>query len=588
MIKACCYLAAAALSALATHASAQTRDFKPVTRDMLVNPPAADWLMVSRTYDEQRYSPLDQINGSNVGQLRMAWSRGLPPGTVESTPLVHDGVMYLVNPGGGVVALDATNGDLTWVYERDYPKDMGEFIKTPQLSRNKGLALYEDQVFFEAPDGFLLALDARTGKPRWESKVHDYKQVTEHTSAPFIAEGKVISSRTCETRAGCFIGAYDAKTGKEAWRFYTTAAPGEPGGDSWGNMPVEQRVADSWGQPGSYDPVRKVLYWGISNPKPYTRLKRHGSAEGTSRKAPADLYSNTTVALDVETGKLLWHYQYLPGDDWDLDHTHERTLVRTTINPDPAAVKWINPNVARGQQRDVVVSVGEAGGLWLIDAATGQFIWAIPFPLDVADFHLSGIDVDTGRTNINFNSVMKKDGDKIYVCYFNTRSWWATAYNPKNNSLYIPYHDVCLEMAADNSKPLGFGRRRGVIRPGSDPSKYTSIAKVDLSTGKMENIYSQPAPGNGSALVTAGNLLFWGDLNRRFRAFDPDSGKILWETILGGMIMTSTITYAVNGKQYVAVLTGEGQSGTRGVLQLTRMAPVRNNAVYVFALPETR
>jgi alcohol dehydrogenase (cytochrome c) len=238
MIRACCYVAAAALSALATHAAAQTKDFKPVTRDLLVNPPAGDWLMVSRTYDEQRFSPLDQINGSNVGQLRMVWSRGLSPGTLESTPLVHDGVMYAVNPGGGVVALDATNGDLIWEYARTYPKDMGDFIKSPQLSRNKGLALYEDQVFFEAPDGFLLALDARTGKPRWESKVHDYKQLTEHTSAPFIAEGKVISSRTCETRAGCFIGAYDAKTGKEAWRFYTTAAPGEPGGDSWGDTPV--------------------------------------------------------------------------------------------------------------------------------------------------------------------------------------------------------------------------------------------------------------------------------------------------------------------------------------------------------------
>ena len=591
MIQIFFFVTAVVLGMLTPCSVAQVSDFRPVTREMLLSPHPGDWLMLNRTYDEQRFSPLNQINKKNVGQLRMVWSRGMTAGAQESVPIVYRGVMYLVSPGGGVHAVNATNGDLLWDYRRTFPKDMSEFIGAPTRARSKGLAIYEDMIFYDAPDGFLVALEAQTGKFRWETKVHDYKTKTQHTSAPIVADGKVITSRTCETREGCFIAAHDARTGNEVWKFYNTAAPGEPGGDSWGNVPVEKRVASAWGLPGSYDPARKLVYWGISNPKPYTRLTRHGSADGTSRSAPADLYSNSTVALDVETGKLAWYYQYLPGDDWDLDHTHERTLLRTRFNPDPKAVKWINPKISRGQERDVVVAVGEAGGLWVLDRATGEFLWAMPFPLDVPEFHISHIDVETGKTHINWNSVMKKDGDKILVCFHNTRSYWSTAYHPGKNSLYIPYHDTCLDMTANASRPEGWGPRGAVTRPGSDPKNaYLTIAKVNLTTGKIERIHKQRAPGNGSALATAGDLIFWGDMDRRFRAFDADSGKILWETVLGGMIQTSTISYAVNGRQYVAVLTGDGQSGTGGPLRLVdELKPPRgHNAVYVFALPERR
>ena len=581
--------AAALVSMLATPSGAQTGDFKPVTREMLANPPPGDWLMLNRTYDEQRFSPLKEINRDTVAGLALAWARGLAAGTNESIPIVYQGVMYVVSPGAGVLALDATNGDLIWDYSREYPKEMTDFIGAPTSARQKGLAIFEDMIFFESPDGFLVALDARTGKVRWETKVQDYKELTQHTSAPLVVEGKVITGRTCETRAGCFIAAHDARTGKEVWKFYNTAAPGEPGGDTWGNVPAERRVASSWGLPGSYDPQRKTLYWAVANPKPYTRLKRHGSAEGTAQTAPADLYSNSTLALDIETGQLKWYYQHLPGDDWDLDHIHERTLLRTAVNPDPRAVKWINPNIARGQERDVVVEVGEAGGIWALDRANGQFLWATPFPLDVPEFHISDIDVDTGRTHINWNAVMKKDKDRILVCFHNTRGYWSTAYHPGKNALYIPYHDACLDMTANSANPQGWGPRRAVMRPGSDPKTFSSIAKVDLATGRIERIHTQPAPGNGSALVTAGDLLFWGDLNRRFRAFDADSGKILWETVVGGAIQMSTITYAVNGRQYVSVMTGDGQSATANPLQLSRIKTVRgHNEIYVFALPEKR
>jgi len=588
MTKTLSFVAAAMLCAIATQSFGQNGGFQPVTNDVLANPPPGDWLMINRTYDEQRFSPLDQINKSNAGQLQMAWSRGLPTGTNETTPIVHQGVMYTVNPGGGVIAINATNGDLIWEYEREYPKEMADFVGGPERARSKGLAIYEDMIYFLAHDGAIVALDAKTGKERWVNVVQNFKELAQATSSPIVVDGKVITNRTCETRADCFLSAHDAKTGKELWKFYNTPAEGEPGGDSWGKVPTEKRIASAWGLPGSYDPERKLLYWGISNPKPWTRWKRHGDINAVPREAPSELYSNSTVAVDIETGKLKWYYQHLPGDDWDLDHVHERTLVRTAINPDPAAVKWINPNIPRGEVRNVVVSVGEAGGIWVLDRATGQFIWATPFPLDVPEFHISKIDVDTGRTHINWDKVKKHDGDRILVCFHNTRSFWSTAYHPGKNALYIPHSDACLDMTENYKNPAGFGPRRQVMRPGADPKKFTSIAKVNLSTGKVDMIHSQPVPGNGSALVTAGDLVFWGDMDRRFRAFDADSGKIVWETILGGIIATSTITYSVNGRQYVAVLTGDAQSGTAGLLGVVKdIKPVRgHNAIYVFALPE--
>ncbi len=182
-----------------------------------------------------------------------------------------------------------------------------------------------DMVYFTAPDGYIVAVDAKTGKLRWEAKAFDYQaKVAEHSGGVIVADGKVISNRTCMARSGCFIAAHDAKTGKELWKFYNTAAAGEPGGDNWGGIPDEQRVASSWGLPGSYDPQRKVLYWAVSNPIPYTRLKRHnGNPDAVPYESPSELYSNSTLAIDVETGKLIWYYQHLPGDDWDSDHIHE-------------------------------------------------------------------------------------------------------------------------------------------------------------------------------------------------------------------------------------------------------------------------
>ena len=581
---------AASLFALVACASApvpvviaQTKGFVPATAAVLAHPDPADWLHISRTYDQQRFSPLKQIHKGNVAQLRMAWSRGLPAGVQESTPIVYRGVMYVMAPGASVQALDATNGDLLWEYRRNYPPGVPAIA-----ARSKNLGIYDDMIYFGAPDGFLLALDAQTGKLRWETKV-DNGQIT--AGGLLVADGKVISNRTCDQgkREFCFIAAHDAKTGKEAWKFYVTAAPGEPGGDTWGNMPVEQRAAGPWGLPGSYDPVRKVVYWGVANPNPYTRFKRHGAYDTVAPTSPTELYSNSTLALNVDTGKLVWHFQELPGDDWDADHNQERILVRTRVSPDPRFVKWINPALPGAAEEDIVITVAEGGGMFAVARDTGRFLWGRPFPFDDPNLNMTIVDVKTGKTGVNPGKLFTKDGDTILGCYHNTRGLWQIAYHPGKNSLYVPFHDQCLSMQAVNASGTGYGRRVGVLRPGADPKAYMGVARIDVATGEMRVIYTQPQGTNGSALATAGDVVFFGDLNRRLRAIDADSGKVLWETVVGGMIMNSTITYAVNGKQYVMVYTGGGQSVTSGPLAVagSAMSPAvtGHNAIYAFALP---
>jgi alcohol dehydrogenase (cytochrome c) len=349
-------------------------------------------------------------------------------------------------------------------------------------------------------------------------------------------------------------------------------------------------MASTWGMMGSYDPIRKMIYWGIANPMPNTRMARHnGNAEAIPRTSPADLYSNSTVALDPSTGKLTWYYQHLPADDWDQDYTNERILLRTAINPDPKFVKWINPDIKRNEQRDVAVNVGEGGGLFVLDRNKGEFLWATPFPYDSPEFLISNIDGKTGRSTINFDLVMKQPGEHHVICSYNTKSYWPMSYHPGKNSLYIPYVDNCLDMTAaapaSGDKPATGERRSGVRRPGSDPEKFGGLAKVNISTGEIQRIYEGRVPGVAATLATAGDVVFWGDLNRKFRAFDADSGKILWETTLPGPVSNSTITYAVNGKQYVAVLVGNGGL-MAGLLREAGVEPTPfANGIYVFALP---
>ncbi len=224
--------------------------------------------------------------------------------------------------------------------------------------------------------------------------------------------------------------------------------------------------------------------------------------------------------------------------------------------------------------------------MWLLDRTSGEFLWARPFPYDVPEFNIADIDVETGRTEINWNNVFKGDQQTVLTCFHNTRSYWPMAYHPLTNSVYVAFHDYCLNMTSDLSSMTGYTNRRGAVRPGVAPADAYALASVNLSTGRMTRLYDGGVPGNGAVLATAGDIIFWGDMDRRFRAFDAASGEILWQTILGGIIQMSTITYAVDGRQYVAVMTGDGNSATRNPANLAGLTvPRGHNAIYAFALP---
>ena len=297
-------------------------------------------------------------------------------------------------------------------------------------------------VYWTSPDSYLEALDARTGEMRWEAKT----ETRGATQGAVIAGDKVISGGACGGKhENCFIDAHDAKTGKLLWKFMTAAETGQPGGDSWGGLADDKRVAGPWGLSGTYDPSTNSVIWGIANPTPNTRLERHnGDFNAIPTHAPADLFSNSTVSLNADTGKLNWYYQHLPGDDWDEDWTNDRILITTTLNPTPATAKWFNKKIKPGERRDIVLATGESGGVFALDRHTGEFLWANPWPYDVPNFFLKNID-ENGITYLNESAMLTHPNMTNTVCFFNTRSYWSQGYSPITNSLYVPFVDACNE-----------------------------------------------------------------------------------------------------------------------------------------------
>ena len=565
--------------------------FVPVTAKMLQNPSPNDWLMMSRTYDGQRHSLLKQINRDNVGQLKLVWTSEMGAGKQEGIPVVYQGVMYMTLPSG-VRALNAVSGATLWEYRPGAASPLSGGAQTSEsrfekFSKAKNLAILGDLIYYTAPDGSIIALNAKTGKVEWQTRAG---QRGEDSSGPLVVEGKVITGRTCYVRDDCYIAAHDAKTGKLVWKFNTVPAAGQPGSDTWTNSDISKMRASPWGLPGSYDPVRRLILWGVGNPTPFTRIERRGSPDLSNDHSPQDLYSDSTLALNPDTGKLEWYYQHLPGDDWDMDYNEDRLLVHTRVSPDPKFLKWINPTVKAGEERDIVVNVGEGGGIWALDEPTGKFLWASPLPYDSPNFVVSKIDVETGRTYINKDVILKGPGDDEVACYWNTRNYSPLSYYPELNSLYVPFMDNCIEMriAAPGKPAVRAGVQRatyqGLLR--NDPKMLAGIMKVNLSTGEITRIYTAPAPGQGAALTTDGGLLLWGDLDGVLRAFDAVSGKVLWEHRVDGPIQNSTVTYSVDGKQYVSVVTGTGVINDQVYIKEAGLTPnTEHNAIYTFALP---
>ena len=560
-------------------AAVAAADFVPVTDRMLQNPDPADWLMWRRTLNHWGYSPLNQITRNNVRTLSLAWSRGLSTGLQEGTPLVYRGTMYFPNPLDVVQAFDARTGDLKWEYRRKLPEDLNKFFPVPAINRN--LAIYDNLIIDTSADDFIYALNATTGELAWETKIMDYQKGAQQTSGPIVANGKVISGRGCEPEGGpeaCVITAHDAKTGRELWRFQTIPKAGEPGFETWGNIPYEERKhVGAWMVP-SFDPELGLLFIGTSVTSPAPKYLLGGNQN-------QHLYHNSTLAINAETGKLAWHYQHAV-DHWDLDHPFERLIVETAVAPNAVAVRWINPRIRAGERRKVITGIpGKTGLVYTLDARTGEFLWATPTVLQTV---ISSIDGATGKVNINPEMLFEKQGDSRFVCpnANGGKNWQAGAYSPQTNTMYMPLQNTCAEMTAAIDKPSPtslYGlNMKPVVATGTD--KVGTVQAISAETGVTAWKFEQRA-GTSTLIATGGGLVFAGDVNGRFRALDQTSGKVLWEVNLGSAVTGFPATYSVGGKQYVAISTGSSLA-TGGTSRLApELRPSNSNQLFVFALP---
>ena len=573
-----CVVVAALAVVTAPPVLAQEDRIRPVTDAELQNPSPDDWLMWRRTLDGWGYSPLDQIDRNNVDELRMVWSRAMTAGRQQGTPLVHDGVMYMPNPNDVIQAIDAVSGDLIWEHVREKPEDVGDYIFPGLSQNNRNIAIHGTFIIDTSVDDHLFALDAATGRLAWETQVLDYRvNPAMQGSGPIIADGKAISGRSCVPKGGpdaCVITAHDARTGAELWRRRTIPAPGEPGDETWGDVPFEERRhVGAWMVP-SYDPELNLIYIGTSVTSPAPKFLLGGIDN-------QHLYHNSTLALDADTGEIVWYYQHM-NDHWDLDHPFERLLVDTAVAPNPAAVSWINPRLQPGEVRKVVTGIpGKTGVVYTLDRETGEFLWATP---TITQNVIAGIDGATGAVTESAELVFTAEGQEVLACPHATggKDWEAGAYSPLTNTMYMPLRNVCARMLATtegedtNIYALVW---RGQIAPGTD--QVGAVHAISAETGETAWTYEQRA-ATMSLVATGGGLVFGGDVNGRFRAFDHQTGDVLWEVNLGSPVSGFPISYAVDGRQYVAVSTG-----TPRFLDLTpELRPSSGNNLFVFALPE--
>jgi alcohol dehydrogenase (cytochrome c) len=546
----------------------------PVTDAMLQNPDPNEWLMWRRTLNSWGFSPLDQIKKSNVKDLRMVWTRGLGPGNQEGTPLVHDGVMFIPNPGDDILAVDARTGDLLWEYKRKLPE--GVRPKT-----NRTMAMWGTTLVNSSSDNFIYALDMATGNLVWETAVLSPKMRAPTSGGPIVANGKVITGRQCQpdaTRDSCVVTAHDAKTGKELWRFHTIPGPGEPGDESWGGVPMNERWhVGTWMVP-SYDPELNLVIIGTSVTIPAPKFTLAGADKQY-------LFHNCTLAINADTGKLVWYYQHIV-DHWDLDHPFERLLVDTAVAPSPQEVRWINPKVRAGERRKVVTGIpGKTGVVYTLDRQTGEFLWARP---TVQQNVISNIDVSTGRVIVNPEVVFTKLNDERFVCPGSNggKNWPAGAYSPVTNTMYMPLQNLCMTATTttdqrDPSKVYGINMK-SEFAIGAD--KVGTVWAIAADTGRTTWKHEQRA-GMLSLVATGGGLVLGGDANGRFKALDDKTGQVLWETIVGAPSSGYPITYSVNGKQYVAIITGPSLAANTDERATPEFRVANAPGIFVFALP---
>jgi len=537
----------------------------PVTDLMLSAPADGEWLTWRRSFDAQGFSPLTQVTRDNVSDLRLTWSWALPNGPNEVTPLVHDGVMFVHAYGDKVQALDAATGDLLWQYSHRLGPGRAPSVK-------RAISIYGTRLYIPTSDAHIVALDAKTGKVAWDEAIADAKAGYGLTGGPLVANGKVMVGTTGRAPGGNFIVALDAETGKRAWRINTIAQPGENGGSSWNGLPSEKRNGASVWVPGSYDRVLNLAFFGPAQTYDTGPLRNRSDEANVTNDG---LYTDSTLAINVDTGRLVWFFQHQPNDQWDLDWAFERHVLPLQVG---------------GTTRPVVVTGGKQAIFDVMEADTGKYVFSMDLGLQNV---VTSIDPRTGGKVID-DRLVPGDGETKFVCPHagGAKSWLPSSYNSRTKILYVSLVESCMDLtpvAPGGRGSLSTGVRWSLRpRPNSD-GLYGRIQAINLDTRKTVWTSRQRAPMTTGTLATAGGVVFAGALDRTFAAYDETTGARLWQTRLGDVPSNAPISYTVNGRQYVAMVVGNGgaQAATfPALVPEIRNPPDRGASVWVFALPE--
>lgn len=535
-------------------------NFTPLTEEMLRNPDPADWPMHRRNFYGHSYSPLDEINTDNVKNLRLEWVWNMHEGDSEPAPLVYNGIIYLINPGNVIQALDGKTGELIWEH----------WTGPANRQDMRNIAMYEDKIIQATTDARLVALDARSGEQLWETMVADNTKGFSNSSGPIVADGKIIQGLAGCARyipEDCYVSAYDADTGALLWQFETVAEVGEPGGDTWGDLDNIFRAGGETWITGSYDPDLNLTYWGTAQQKPWVPVSRHMTIFDVG------LYTNSTIAVNTNTGELDWFFQHVPAEALDLDEVFERVLVN------------------RGDEK-LVFSLGKYGILWKNDRVSGDFKG---YTETVFQNAFSHINPETGEVTYRQDIQNAQLNEWTSACPSSTggKDWHSMTYHPPSGLMIAPLSQTCLENAAREVALVQGGgglaaSRKFFEMPGTD-GNLGKVGAYNVDT--MEEIWShqQRASLHTGTISTGGDLVFVGDLDRRFKALDINNGDVIWETRLGTSVQGHPVSFAIDGKQYIAVTTALGGTSPRvvpGVIATEITYPRWGNAIYVFSLPE--
>jgi alcohol dehydrogenase (cytochrome c) len=509
-----------------------------------------NWLTYSGGYYSQRYSPLTQITPANVKNLKLQWVYQSPvAGNWQTTPIVVDGVMYLTQRQNDVVALDALTGRVFWIYR--YTPDQDRIVCCG--ANNRGLAILGSTLFMGTLDAQLIAIDARTGRPIWKAAVASTKDGYSITHAPLVVKDKVIVGvGGGEYGIRGFIAAYDAATGKEAWRFYTIPAPGEPGSETWQACPKGGNTfcdPDAWKHgggsiwlTGSYDPALNLTYWGVGNVGPdYNGAQRPGD----------NLYTDSVVALDADTGKLKWHYQFTPHDVYDYDSVQIPVLIDNWDGSRTNVVAWANRN----------------GNFYVLDRATGRFLVGEPF---VKVNWMSRFD-ERGRPM----QTPQPDGQPTYPGNQGGTNWYSPSFSPRTGLFYVSawedYASIYAPAPSEYKVGTNFvgggprnlsavpgapGLGRSPINTWTEAAGHGAVIALDPGTGRAKWKFKMTDVTDSGILTTASDLLFTGGHEGFLQALDARTGALLWKTQLGASINSGPISYRVGTRQYVSIVSG--------------------------------